>query len=348
MFNVKSYEELLNTYFNLLPDDMDRREGTLAYIMGSAMAMSLAELYIEMKNVEDDAYVHTASGHALEKVVKLLRMERRGKTKAVVRLEGDDGFSVGALFTNGEHSYKIISKEDGYYLGECTTAGAVGNSYIGDVLPSSPVTEFEGMKIMSIVAKGEEEEDDDDLRARFIERLNCPVCTGNLSYYREVLTPVAGVGGIKVVAVPNGAGTVKVIITNSDNEEASDELLSYVKGVLDPEETSGQGYGLVPIGHSVEVESAKKVDVVISLTVTGDSANEWYYRIGKPRVVSMFNELNKAWDRNERIVLRNRDIEDRFFEIGANDVQITSINGSEGRLVLEENQILGGVVLNGA
>lgn len=347
MLKVSTYEEILQFYLSRLPKDMDKREGTVAYIIGSALAIRLAELYVQMKTVEDDCYFDTATGQKLEYAAAILRLERRDETKAVVRMEGDTGFTVGAMFKGGENEYKIISVEDGYYLAECTLPGEKGNDYIGEVLPKDDRTEFSGMNIVSIVAKGEGKEDDESLRKRCIERLNCPICAGNLSYYKEAVNSIAGVGGIKVVPVADGIGTVKVIITNSDYSVASEDLIKYVKSVLDPEETSGQGCGLVPVGHSVTVDTVEKVDVDLVVEFKPENAQSAYCMFGREYLPGIFAEINKTWDSNDYLVLRDRVIEDYFFSLGAKDVNIVSINGETNRLILEPNQILGGIKING-
>lgn len=347
MLKVINYEEILNFYLSRLPKDMDKREGTVAYIIGSALAIRLAELYVQMKTVEDDCYLDTATGQKLEYAAAVLRLERRDETKAVVRMEGDTSFTVGAMFKGGENEYKIISVEDGYYLAECTLPGEKGNDYIGEVLPKDDRTEFSGMNIVSIVAKGEGKEDDESLRKRCIERLNCPICAGNLSYYKEVINSIAGVGGIKVVPVADGIGTVKVIITDSDYSVASEDLIKYVKNILDPEETSGQGCGLVPVGHSVTVDTVEKVDVDLVVELKPENAQSAYCMFGRAYLPGIFAEINKTWDSNDYLVLRDRVIEDYFFSLGAKDVNIISINGETNRLILEPNQILGGIKING-
>lgn len=350
MFEIKTYEEIMAKYIGKLPEGIDAREGTLAYILGSATGIRLAELYEAVKRIEDNSYCDSATATWLDRIVQLVGMERRGKTKAVVRMEGDSTFGVGDKFTGGELEYVIISCEDGYYLAECSSAGVAGNEYVGEVLPMGDLSCFEGMNIVSVVAYGEEEEEDEALRARFVEVVNCPVCTGNMTYYKEVINSITGVGGIKVIPVSEGTGVVKVIITDTNYDVASDDLISYVKNLLDPEETSGQGYGLVPLGHSVTVETVEKVDVDIVVEVTAKTAAvaNGYYRYARAQLPLVFKEINEAWDQNEKIVLMDRVIEDYFFDLGAYDVNVVSINGNPNRLILAENQILGGVTVNGA
>ena len=350
MVEAKTYEEIMEAYYKKLPEGIDSREGTLAYILGSAMGIRLAEMYEDLKIIENNCYCDTATGEVLEKAVKLVGIERRGKTNAVVRMEGDKNFCVGDVFLGGGYEYVITACEDEYYLAQCKTKGVAPNAYLGEVLPKGDTLGFAGMSIVSVVANGEDVEDDKSLRGRFLDIINCPVCTGNMSYYKEAIHTISGVGGIKVVPVSEGRGTVKVIITDEAYDVATEDLISYVKSVLDPEETSGQGYGLVPIGHRVEVETVEKVDVSIEVEVLNKAGEDavGYYRQARAKLPEIFKEINETWDKNDNIVLMDRVIEDYFYSLGARDVNVISMNGSANRLILNENQILGGVLVNGA
>lgn len=345
--NVKSYDDIMHMFKTKLPDNMDTREGTLVHIVMSATAIAMSEVYERLKLIEEDAYAVTAMGNQLDKVAESLGLTRRGETKAVVKIEGNAGLETGKSFTGGDMEYVITAVEDGYYLAECSEAGEAGNEYIGSVLPKEDWYEAGEFAITEIVAAGKEEEDDDELRQRYIARLNCPVCTGNLSYYREALKPISGVGGIKVVPAHEGGGTVKVVITNADYEAADEELVKYVKSVLDPEETSGQGYGIVPIGHSVTVESAEKVDVDVVFEVNGKEST-YYNSLVRGGFPYVMKEMNKTWEVNERIELWDHEIESFLkARMGVTDVNVISINGQQNRIVLEENQILGDLTVNG-
>lgn len=347
MVKVKTYEEIMSSYKSVLPQGIDTREGTLAHIIMSTTAMSVAELYEELKMIEENAYGHTATGELLDRTVAILGMTRLGKSKAVVRIEGETGLLVNDKVTAGELTYVIREVNEGYYLAECTTAGSVGNSYIGEVLPERE-TVTGSVKIVDIVAKGCDDEDDESLRKRYLERIFCPICTGNVSYYKEAINSIAGVGGIKVVPVPDGAGTVKVIIINSDYEVASDDLVSYVKEYLDPTESSGLGYGAVPIGHRVEVESVESVDVTVEVQLNGGIGQADFLRSARTFLPGVLKKLNKDWDINKNVVIWNSDIEDYFFTLeGVEDVNVVSINGVTNRLILGENQIVGAVTVIG-
>lgn len=348
MIEVKTYDELLAEFLRAFPEEVDTRVGSLAYIVASVSAMKLRDVYEELETLSLDAFGITASGINLESLASWQGLERRGKTKAVVKITGGEGLVVGDTVKAGELEYLITMQEDGYLLAECTTEGTIGNSYAGEVVPVNKPGIEEKAIITGIVALGEEEEDDESLRKRYLERVKCPICTGNMSYYREVIDSITGVGGRKVTPSADGLGVVKVVITDSEYEPAGEDLIKYVKEQLDPEETSGQGCGMVPVGHSVQVETVEKVNVDIVVESWGSAAGAYYDRFLRSYLPRVFQEINKTWDGQEKIVLRDRVIEDAYFKYGATDVNVISINGNTNRITLEPNQILGDVTINGA
>ncbi len=62
-------------------------------------------------------------------------------------------------------------------------------------------------------------------------------------------------------------GKVKIIINNSNYDVPSPELVRSVKVYLDPEETTGEGDGVVPIGHVVEVSGVAVKPVNINFSI---------------------------------------------------------------------------------
>lgn len=345
MSRRKTYEELMESYKDALPG-MDEREGTLVHLVKSAMAMTMAELYEELATIEENAYGKTATGSALDDAVSVLGIERLKNISAVVKIEGDEGLKVGDKVTGGELTYTVTAINDGYYTATCDIAGDAGNSYLGEVLPlgGSEVN----FNITAIIVQGCDSEDDESLRRRYLERIVCPVCMGNVSYYKEAIHNLIGVGGIKVESAADGAGTVKVIITDNEYSVASEELIAYVKEYLDPKEHSGMGYGVVPIGHSVQVDTVEKVDVDIKVEINGGAIPQLYMRDARPLIKKAVGELNKNWDAEDNIVVWNRLIEDAVFSISDEiyDVKVVSINGEISRLILGENQIVGEVYVN--
>ena len=70
---------------------------------------------------------------------------------------------------------------------------------------------------------GFDEETDAELLERLLFKVRQPATSGNKNHYIIWATNVDGVGGVKVLPLWNGNGTVKVIITDAENEIASED-----------------------------------------------------------------------------------------------------------------------------
>lgn len=144
-------------------------------------------------------------------------------------------------------------------------------------------------------------------------------------------------------------GTVYISIVDSDDYgEASSTLVQSVQDTLDPEENAGEGYGLAPIGHVVNVESAKPVTVQATITVTFEEGYSWSnLKSAIEEAVSAYLlELRQAWANSTQVIVRVSQIETRVLAVtGVLDVANTKINGSASNLTLGKYEIpvLGGV-----
>lgn len=144
-------------------------------------------------------------------------------------------------------------------------------------------------------------------------------------------------------------GTVLITVVNSlDFGEVSNVLLEKVQTELDPEENAGEGYGLAPIGHVVNVKSAESVSIDINTDVVFEEGYSWsnLRTVIQETVDSYFLELRQGWADSSSIVVRISQIESRILGVkGIVDVANTKINGSSDNMTLTKYQIpaLGGV-----
>lgn len=144
-------------------------------------------------------------------------------------------------------------------------------------------------------------------------------------------------------------GTVYVSINDSDDYgEASQTLVNNVQQILDPEENAGEGYGLAPIGHVVNVESAKPVQTFVRTTVTFEEGYNWSN--SKTAIQDAVNayllELRQEWANSTSIIVRVSQIETRILGVkGVVDIANTTINEKASNLILTQYEIpvLGGV-----
>ncbi len=143
-------------------------------------------------------------------------------------------------------------------------------------------------------------------------------------------------------------GTVLLTILNSDFETASDTLIRSVQQAIDPDENTGEGYGLAPIGHVVNVKSVKACDVTVKTNIVFDEGYSWTNRKGliEDAVSEYLLELRKAWADCTRLAVRISQIETRILCIeGIVDIGGTELNGSAENLIMEKDEIpvFGGV-----
>ena len=108
------------------------------------------------------------------------------------------------------------------------------------------------------ITGGYDKETDDELRERTYYKIRTPGTSGNRNDYVNWALSIDGVGGAKCVPLWDGAGTVKVVITDADGETAGAELISDVDDYIDT---------VRPVGANVTVVSATAVTINVSAAV---------------------------------------------------------------------------------
>lgn len=137
-------------------------------------------------------------------------------------------------------------------------------------------------------------------------------------------------------------GTVLITILNSNFDVANETLLNLVKETLDPDEYTGEGYGLAPIGHVVKVESAKAESITVKTTITFDVGYSWSnLQASIDEVIENYLlELRKTWADEDHLIVRISQIETRLLGIkGIVDINGTKINGAADNLILGKYEV---------
>lgn len=137
-------------------------------------------------------------------------------------------------------------------------------------------------------------------------------------------------------------GTVLITILNSNFDVANETLLNLVKETLDPDEYTGEGYGLAPIGHVVNVVSAEAVEITVKTTITFDVGYSWSnLQTSIDEVIKNYLlELRKTWADEDHLIVRISQIETRLLGIkGIVDINGTAINGAADNLTLGKYEV---------
>jgi uncharacterized phage protein gp47/JayE len=137
-------------------------------------------------------------------------------------------------------------------------------------------------------------------------------------------------------------GTVLITILNSNFDVANETLLNLVKETLDPDEYTGEGYGLAPIGHVVNVKSADDIGITVKTTITFDVGYSWSnLQTSIDGVIEDYLlELRKTWADEEHLIVRISQIETRLLGIkGIVDINGTTINGVADNFTLGKYEV---------
>ena len=355
MYEDVTYEVLLERMLNCVLEknpDFDTREGSVIYDALAPAAVELQNLYIQLDTVLNETFADTATREYLIK-----RAAERGitideATYAIRKGEFNIDVPIGARFSLNTLNYVVTEKiSDGVFRLQCETAGYVGNTESGNLLPIDYIDGLETAVLTDVLIPGEDEENTEHFRERYFDSLNEQPFGGNIADYKSKVGAIDGVGGVKVYPTWNGGGTVKLVIIDSSYQEPSSTLIADVQEAVDPEDKQGNGIGIAPIGHVVTVVGCTDSVVNIQTSVTLQSGWDWAAVLPyvNEAIDSYFAELSSNWADLDNIIVRISQIETRLLNLeGVLDVADTKLNGAAQNLVISADCIpVRGEVTNG-
>lgn len=370
---AQNYDYWLNLMLDNVPDDIDKREGSIIYDAVAPAAMVSAQQSLSLANIIRETYIKTAQGEFLDYRAVEHGTNRYAATFTEVkaRFNDDNGkpinVEVGDRFASIAESpifYTVIkANDDGTAEMQAEEAGTSANSYLGQVLPVTPNDNLAWAEIVEITIPARDEENDDHLRARLLDHNTWVAYGGNVADYLDMTSKISDVGATQVYPVWDGPGTVKLVILNNDLMPASQTLIKKVKEKIDPEESTTQGYGLAPIDHRVTVVAPETFTVNIAMNVTvADSANVDTIKANiKTSLEEFFKSLRKDWDAvNPTVgrgysmtIYRSKILSRVMMIVGVANATMPRLNGKDEDLQLVFNNnasqlpILGEVTING-
>ncbi len=348
MYESKTFEGILEDMLNRVPDDMDKREGSIIYDAIAPCAVELTLMYIELDNILKETFGDTASREFLIRRAKERAIEPYEASFAILQGEFNIDIEIGERFSCYDLNYVAVEKiSDCIYKMECETSGVVGNRYFGDLIPINYINGLTYAKLTKLLIPAEDEEGTEEFRARYFNTFNNKAYGGNITDYLEKTNAISGVGGCKVTPVWNGGGTVKVTVVDSNFKKATNVLVDTVQEVLDPEST-GLGYGVAPIGHIVTVDTVCEVGINIETSIVFDNGYSFEGLEGviNALIEEYLQEEREKWANQGSLIIRIAYIEAKILGVdGVLDIGNTKINGKQENLSLGsyEIPILGGV-----
>ena len=262
-FSGKTYANILSEQLSRVPDDLDKREGSIVQTALGPESWYLEGVYMDMHRLQDNVYAGTAGGGSLDRIAEAYGITRKPATYAhkqgVFNVQVPIGFRVSAI--QEEHiiyrAVRYMGAMDGLhtYDMECERHGEIGNGYTGQLLPIDYAQGLTSAMLTTILSAGTEEESDNALRARLLNAIQKPSTSGNRYDYYNWAMECEGVGAAKVFPLAGGPGTVKVIIADANMSAAGTGLLKTVREHIEE---------LRPIGADVTVASVVEKAVNVS------------------------------------------------------------------------------------
>lgn len=370
---AQNYDYWLNLMLDNVPNDIDKREGSIIYDAVAPAAMVSAQQSLSLANIIRETYIKTAQGEFLDYRAVEHGTSRYAATNTEVKAKfnDDDGNPVNvevgdrfASITESPIFYTVIkTNNDGTAEMQAEEAGTNANSYIGQVLPVTPNDNLAWAEITEVTIPARDEETDDHLRARLLNSNSWVAYGGNVADYLDMTSKIHDVGATQVYPTWDGAGTVKLVILNNDLMPASSTLVKKVKEEIDPEDKETQGYGLAPIDHRVTVTAPETFTVNIAMNVTiADSTNVDTIRANiKASLEELFKSLRRDWNtidsatgRGYKLTVYRSKILSRVMTLeGVANATMPQLNGEDEDLQLvfsnttSQLPVLGEVTVNG-
>jgi uncharacterized phage protein gp47/JayE len=283
----KTMSTLLTSMLLRVTQQVNKRDGSLIKTALSAAAWAIEGLYIELLNVQNQAYGTSASGEYLDLKVAERGLSRLPATNEICVLKCnlstlELGFQLGdsSGYTWNVTSGVLFGPDENdlydYYI-TCQTPGAIPEP-TGELRALSFLAGLTTAVFGDVISPGKNIETDEELRKRYEESLVEIAFAGNVAAYREKMLEleytigqtVATIGALQVYAGTNEEGAfegghVKIWIVNSDFEVASPNLIAAVQEAICPMYNGvavGFGNGFAPIGAAVHIASATSTPVL--------------------------------------------------------------------------------------
>lgn len=257
-----TYEELLRAMLNRVPNNVDKREGSVIYDALAPCAYFLAQQSFQLENYLDLVFPDTAVGEYLDRAVAAFGVTRKPASAAVRKIITTGAVLVGSRWGIESLVYVVTAKiTDTEYEAECETLGDIGNQYTGSMQPISNIVEVTA-ELKDVITAGTDEETDDALRIRFLQKVRLPATSGNAYHYKLWALEVPGIGDAKVFPLDQGPGTVTVLIVDSE-KNIDTSLESVVAEYLE---------AVRPIGANITIDSPSAVAINVSAGITLDGS----------------------------------------------------------------------------
>lgn len=271
MFEAQTFEALIERMLSNIPDDIDKREGSIIYDALAPEALELARVYVELDSLLNLVFAKTTYGEYLDYLAESHGVERKAAEKAFgkVQIVGTPNvytakpIEITLVINNENLKFTVVDENKNpidlvipgsgtaecYLL--CNTAGVVGNIAANSIEFYEYVVGVDRISNTEAFSGGAEEEDDSSLLQRLLEKVKNPPSSGNKNDYTRWAKEISGVDNVKVIPLWDGPGTVKLIVYDNKGFPVSLEVINKVKEYIAPDDLFKEGKA--PLGAHVTI-----------------------------------------------------------------------------------------------
>ena len=287
-----------------LKNPPNKIEGSFAIDNIETVAVELSDIYSKIEEANECHFLDTAKGEYLDRKALDYGVFRKKsqKAKGFVTFLGENGTRIDKGCIVSSENIEYITTENVIIENLSVKAPVIAVKSGSD----SNVPERVINKIVTIdkvfytskkptvinelpILNGTNDEHDENFRERIYFKIQSPATSGNIAHYKIWAESVDGVGIAKVTPLVKGAGTVGIVIINSNNDVADEELIMNVKNYIANDETGG---GMAPIGAKLYVSTAKikKIDINVTLTLKENVLKENVITVLKNAIQNYFKK----------------------------------------------------------
>lgn len=270
-FSEQTEQAVLSRLLTAISDEIDKRQGSVAYDLTDPAAQEFAQAYIALdlalsyaflnEDMPSDLLTVAASDFGVDRKPSI-------KAKGQVVLSGDytQPIPQGTQVRTDDGVYFTVDTDVSLVDGTATASvtavegGTIGNVGIGEI--NTVVGDLAGVvSVTNEVAfdTGVDEESDEALLQRVYDKVRKPATSGNVYHYEQWAKEVSGVGDAKVYPTWNGAGTVKVVLLSDDKRAPSQSVIDATMTYIEAER---------PVGSTITVTGASELPINISADLT--------------------------------------------------------------------------------
>ena len=349
MFEDRTFDNIMSEMLSNVSSDVRTDEGSLVYNACSCIAKKLEDFYTDLSLLNDNITPTSMDEDHLISFGSERGIVYNYATPLVINATFDNEVSVNDSFNYNEFEFVVTDLIDDTthkYQLECTETGVVPNIIsVGSLL--TPVGFIDGVDsgtITDIVSYGKDDDDIELYRTRVINSFKSNPLAGNKEYYMQLINNFTGVGGCKPVRRAAGTNNINIYIINDTFTAPSSSLVDDVQEYVDPSDNHGEGFGIAPLCHNVNIIGASecKVDIVLNLEYTTGFGWVLVYDEIMSVLNSFFLELRESWESvgTDSITIRIAQIIALLVDVtGIDDVNSISI-GEHGSTLSSNNLVV--------